>query len=268
MNLKHFIAILILSYSFPALSAQEFVVKDSISIESKDTITDFSVDDFGNVYYIRNFSELNKIDAKTKIKKSFSNQSVLENLNTQNSLQVTVKSSLFSLVILDNQLNLFRDPIRFPIENNFSPTLMALVDINYLWGYDPVLQRLIMWNYQENKVLRQSVILSDKTGDEFYSDLIFRKDKIYLIGVTKILVFDDFANLKEVIPFQKFDQIEIGDEFVHFTKDKKLYKMHLRSKEVLEVKLNASVDYFSTNSRHLFVLKDKVVYLYDSQINP
>lgn len=255
-----------LLYVFNILSAQEFIVKDSLKIESKDTITDFSVDDFGNVYYIRNFSELNKIEARTQIKKSFSNQTALENLNTQNILQITVKSNLFSLIILDNQLNLFQDAIRFPIENNFSPTLLTLVDNNFLWGYDPVLQRLILWNYQQNKILRQSVILSEKTGDEFYSDLIFKKDKIYLVGTTKILVFDDFANLKEVIPFQKFNQIEIGDEFIYFTKEKQLFRMNLRSKETFKINLKIPVDYFSTNTRHLFVLNDKVVYLYDSQI--
>lgn len=249
-----------------ALNAQEFKVLDSIRIESKDTITDFSTDDFNNIYYIRNFSELNKIDFKTRTRKSFSNQSVLENLNTQNSLQITVKSSLFNLIILDNQLNLFQDPIRFPIENNFTPTLVTLVDNNYLWGYDPVLQRLILWNYQENKILRQSVILSDKTGDEFYSDLIFKKDKIYLIGTDRILVFDDYANLKEVIHFEKFDQIEILDGFILYTKNKELYKMNLRSKEIIKISLKFPVDYFSTNNRHLFVLDNKVVYIYDSQI--
>ncbi len=251
---------------FQILSAQDFTFKDSLILETQDTISDFSVDDFNNIYYIRNFSELNKIDFRTGIKKSFSNQSALENLNTQNVLQITVKSSLFSLLILDNQLNLFQDAIRFPIENNFSPTLVALVDNNYLWGYDPVLQRLILWNYQENKVFRQSVILSEKTGDEFYSDLFYKRDKIYLIGTNKILVFDEFANLKEVIPFQEFNQIEIGDEFIYYNREKQLYRMNLRSKETSEVKLNVSVDYFSTNSRHLFVLDDKVVYIYDSQI--
>lgn len=266
--MKNFILTFLLIFGFQDLLSQEFLLKDSLKIESKDTITDFSVDDFGSIYYVRNFSELNKIDAKTQKKKSFSNQSVLENLNTQNSLQVTVKSSLFSLIILDNQLNLFRDPIRFPIENNFTPTLVTLVDNNYLWGYDPVLQRLILWNYQENKVLRQSVILSEKAGDEFYSEVIFKRDKIYLVGTSKILVFDDFANLKEVIPFQKSEQIEIGEEFIYFTQSKQLYRMHLRSKEISEVKTNTTVDYFSTNSRHLFVLNGKVVYLYDTQIKP
>lgn len=266
--MKNLLESLLLLLLFQFGFAQDHILKDSLSIETKDTITDFSVDDFNHIYYIRNFSELNKIDFKTKEKKSFSNQSVLENLNTQNSLQITVKSSLFSLLILDNHLNLIQDPIRFPIENNFTPTLVALVDNNYLWGYDPVLQRLILWNYQENKIWKQSVILSEKAGDEFYSDLIYKKDKIYLVGTQKILVFDDYANLKEVIPFQEFSQIEIGDEFMYFTKNKQLYKMNLRSKEQSEVKINIPADYFSTNSRHLFVLHNKVVYIYDSQIKP
>ena len=252
---------------FELVPAQDWIVQDSTVLETRDTITDFSADDFNNIYYIRNFSELVKIDSK-KTKKSFSNQSVLENLNTQNVLQITVKSSLFSLLILDNQLNLFQDAIRFPVENNFFPTLTALVDNNYLWGYDPVLQRLILWNYREKKIFRQSVILSEKAGDEFYSDLIYKKDKIYLAGKQKILIFDEFANLKEVIPFQEFDRIEITSESIYFTHKKQLYKMNLRTHEISEIRLNIPVDYFSTNSRHLFVLNDKVVYIYDSQIKP
>src|SRR5690606_14274108 len=120
--------------------------------ETRDSITDFSADDFNNIYYIRNFSELNKIDFRTKRKKSFSNQTLLENLNSQNVLQITVKSAFFNLLVLDNHLNLVQDKITFPIERNFSPTLTDLVDNNYLWGYDPVLQRLVLWNYQEKKI--------------------------------------------------------------------------------------------------------------------
>lgn len=266
--MKNLLFTFILIFGIQHLIAQEFTLKDSIPIASKDTITDFAVDNFKNIYYIRNFSELNKIDSKTRSKKSFSNQSVLENLNTQNPLHITVKSSLFSLIILDNQLNLYRDAIRFPIENNFSPTLVALVDNNYLWGYDPVLQRLILWNYQENKIWKQSVILSEKAGDEFYAELIYKKDKIYLIGTQKILVFDDYANLKEVIPFGNFDQIEIGEQYIYFTQNKKLKRLNLSTKEISEINLNHSVDYFSINAQQVFVLNGKVVYLYDSQIKP
>ena len=44
--------------------------------------------------------------------------------------------------------------------------------------------------------------------------------------------------------------------------------MNLRSREVEEIELGIPVDYFSTNSRHLFVLNEKVVYIYDTQIKP
>lgn len=252
---------------FSFMNAQEWKIADSIRLESKDTITDFSVDDFNNLYYIRNFSELNKLDSRTKQKKSFSNQTPLENLNTQNVLQVTVKSALFNLLVLDNQLNLVQDKIRFPVESNFSPTLTALVDNNYLWGYDPVLQRLVLWNYQEKKVFRQSVILSEKTGDEFYAELIYNENSIYLTGYKKILVFDEFANLEKVIPSFEFDQIYIKNGKIYYSDDRKIKSYDISTHETKELNLMPA-DYFSINNRYLFVLNGKVVYLYESQKSP
>lgn len=254
-----------LIFSFSFLNAQKWTKIDSIQIETNDTITDFSVDDFHNLYYIRNFSELNKIDYSTRKKKTFSNQQIIENLNSQNVLQITLKSGFFNLIVLDNQLNLVQDPIQFPIETNFSPTLTALVDNNYLWGYDPVMQRLVLWNYRDKKAMRQSVILSEKTGDEFYSELIYHQNKIYLIGYTKCLVFDEYANLQSVIPFQSFDQLHFTGDFFYFSKDQKLYRFDLKQKTTQELDLGLSFDYFAINNRYLFVLTHKVVYLYEFQ---
>lgn len=262
MRVKSFFLCFLLPFM---VFSQHFKLLDSIQLETKDSITDFEADDFGNIYYIRNFSELNKIDNRSRQKKSFSNQTPLENLNTQNVLQITVKSSLFNLLVLDNQLNQVHDKITFPVESGFSPTLSALVDNNYLWGYDPVLQRLVLWNYRDKKILRQSVILSEKTGDGFYAELIYLKNKIYLIGYHKILVFDEFANLESVIPFQEFGQIYITPESVYYSSEKKIYKLNIKSKAVTELLPGQSVDYFSINHNYLFVLNGKVVYLYESQ---
>ena len=250
-----------------AVYAQQWKISDSIVLETRDSITDFSVDDFNNLYYIRNFSELNKRDFRTKQKKSFSNQTLLENLNTQNVLQITVKSAFFNLLVLDNQLNLVREKIQFPVESNFSPILTALVDNNYLWGYDPVLQRLVLWNYQEKKIFRQSVILSEKTGDEFYAELIYNQNKIYLIGYNKILVFDEFANLEKVIPFTGFEQIYIKNGMIYYSENKKIRALNLRTKETGDITTSAA-DYFSINNRYLFVLNGKVVYIYESEKKP
>lgn len=251
--------------SFP--DAQEWKKIDSVFLETRDSITDFDSDDFNNIYFIRNFSNLNKLNFGTKERKSFSNQTLLENLNTQNVLQITVKSAIFNLLILDNQLNLVQDKISFPLESNFSPTLTALVDNNYLWGYDPVLQRLVLWNYQEKKVLRQSVILSEKTGDEFYADLIYNQNKIYLIGYKKILVFDEFANIKKVIPFFEFDQIYIKDGIIYYSENQIIKAYNINTRETKELNLTPA-DYFSINTKHLFVLNGKVVYLYESEKSP
>jgi len=252
---------------FQAAFAQDHILRDSVFLETRDSITDFSADDFNNIYYIRNFSELNKINLRTKQKKSFSNQTLLENLNTQNVLQITVKSAFFNLLVLDNQLNLVQDKITFPIESNFSPTLTDLVDNNYLWGYDPVLQRLVLWNYQEKKIFRQSVILSEKTGDEFYADLIYNQNKIYLIGYKKILVFDEFAHLEKVIPFTGFEQIYIKNGVIYYLENKKIRALDLLTKEIRDV-TTVPADYFSINNRYLFVLNGKVVYIYESEKKP
>src|SRR5690554_5317145 len=165
-----FISILLFQIQI-SLAQTKLQLVDSIQINKLQNITDFATDDFNNLYFINNYTELNKYDYQTQKVKSFSNHTFLEDLNTQNALQITLKTAFFNLLILDNQLNSIQDLIQFPVEFDFSPTLVALVDNNYLWGYDPILQRLILWNYQNNNILRQSTILSNKTGDEFYAKL-------------------------------------------------------------------------------------------------
>lgn len=242
--------------------AQTFELKDSIFLEFNHEITDFQTDDFNSIYYIRNFSELNKIDFKTQKRITYSNQTILENLNTQNILQITLNSGIFNILVLDNHLNLVQDPIQFPLDGSFLPTLTALVDNNYLWGFDPTLQRLVLWNYQEKKIHRQSVILSEKTEDSYFLDLIYASQNIYLLGSTKILQFDEFANLKSIIPFQKYDQLSQSGDFIYFSSDNNLFCLNLNSKEIISIPEIHDFDYFAVNKNFLFVLKNKVVYIY------
>lgn len=246
------------------LQAQQWELKDSVLISIKDSITDFTSDDFNNIYFIRNFSQLNKLNLKGKQLKTFSNQSVLENLNTDNILRITLKSDFFSLLILDNELNLMMSPIRFPEEGRFMPMLIAVVDNNYLWGYDPVMQRLVLWNYREKRIIRQSVILNE-ADDEFYRDLIYHKNKIYLVGPDKLLRFDEFAQLEKASSFKDFSQIQILGNDIYFSDQGELKVYNQISGQVTAVEIPVGFDYFSINSQYLFVLKGKVVYIYKPQ---
>lgn len=261
-----FISILLFQIQI-SLAQTKLQLVDSIQINKLQNITDFATDDFNNLYFINNYTELNKYDYQTQKIKSFSNHTFLEDLNTQNALQITLKTAFFNLLILDNQLNPIQDLIQFPVEFDFSPTLVALVDNNYLWGYDPILQRLILWNYQNNNILRQSTILSNKTGDEFYAKLRYNRDKIYLIGQQRVLIFDEFANLKEVIPFYEFDQIELIKDDLIYTFDNQLFLFNLKTKQTKTVELNRSFTNFAVNKQHIFVIDKKVVYIYKYQIN-
>src|SRR5690554_1580742 len=171
--MKSFLRILICVVVLDFGLAQELVTVDSIRLETDGQITDFGTDDFNNIYFIKNSTELNKIDFKTREIKRFSNRNILENLNTQNMLQLTLTSGFFNLLILDNQLNPIQDPIDLNSNSDFSPTLTALVDNNYIWGYDQALQRLVLWNYRENKIMRQSTILNDRNSSEFFSELVY-----------------------------------------------------------------------------------------------
>lgn len=263
MKLIFQLLVIILGFNF--CFSQELKPIDSIQIETDGRITDFGSDDFNNIYFIKNSIELNKIDFQTRKRKRFSNQNILEDLNTRNILQLTLKSGIFNLLILDNQLNQTEDLVRFPIESDFSPSLITLVDNNYLWGYDPVLQRLILWNFREKKIYRQSTILNNKSSAEFYSKLIYDSHKIYLIGPDEILCFDEFANLEKVIPFEEFDQLFIKNKYAYYSKNNLIYRKELGSATDSELIFDQDIDYFSLNKQYLFVLKDKVVYLYDSQ---
>src|SRR5690625_1017757 len=83
--------------------AQKLIPVDTIALNINGKITDFGADDFHSVYYILNSTELNKLDLKTAKKSNFTNHTVLEDLNTQNVLQISLKSGFFNLLLLDNQ---------------------------------------------------------------------------------------------------------------------------------------------------------------------
>lgn len=264
-TMKNHFWILIFVLVFNSGFGQELIPIDSIRLEADGEITDFGTDDFNNIYFIRNSTELNKIEFQTKKRKSFSNRNILEELNTQNILQLSLKSGFFNLLILDNQLNPVQDPIPLNSSTDFSPTLTAPVDNNFLWGYDPVVQRLLLWNYREKKIVRQSMILNDRDAAEFFTKLIYYSNKIYLAGNGKILKFDEFANLEKVIPIDEYDQLYVIENYIFYSKEGEIYRLDQKTNLSEKIAETDGFDFFSLNKSYLFVLKDKVVYLYDSQ---
>ncbi|MGB3453714.1 MAG: hypothetical protein WBA59_07790 [Moheibacter sp.] len=263
--MKNHFWILIFVLVFNSGFGQELIPIDSIRLEADGEITDFGTDDFNNIYFIRNSTELNKIEFQTKKRKSFSNRNILEELNTQNILQLSLKSGFFNLLILDNQLNPVQDPIPLNSSAAFSPTLTAPVDNNFLWGYDPVIQRLLLWNYREKKIVRQSMILNDRDAAEFFTKLIYYSNKIYLAGNGRILKFDEFANLEKVIPIGEYEQLFVIENYIFYSKDGEISRLDQKTNLSEKIAETDGFDFFSLNKSYLFVLKDKVVYLYDSQ---
>ncbi|MGB7498800.1 MAG: hypothetical protein WA897_02800 [Moheibacter sp.] len=244
---------------------QELIPVDSIRLKTDGEITDFGTDDFNNIYLIRNSTELNKIDFRTKKRKNFSNRNILEELNTQNVLQLSLKSGFFNLLILDNQLNPIQDPIPLNSTADFSPTLTAPVDNNFLWAYDPVAQRLLLWNYREKKIVGQSMILNNSSAAEYFTKLIYCSNKIYLAGHGRILKFEEFANLEKVIPIGEYEQLFVIENYIFYSKDGEIYSLNQKTNLSDRIVKTDGFDFFSLNKSYLFVLKDKVVYLYDSQ---
>lgn len=264
--MKSYLSLLYIVLAFGFCLAQKPILVDTISLDFNGKITDFGVDDFNSIYYILNSTELNKLNLKTGQQSNFTNHTILEDLNSQNVLQISLKSSFFNLLLLDNQLNLLQDPISLIQNSNFSPTITALVDNNYLWGYDPVIQRLVLWNFREKNIYRQSVILTDKSTDGYFSDLIYDKGKVYLVGINKILEFDEYANLVKFIPINPaFEQIQIKDQSVYYSVNGELFKLNLATETIEEIKVISNFDYFSLNTTLLFVLKDKLIYIYKHQ---
>lgn len=246
--------------------AQKLNLVDTISLNFNGEVSDFGADDFNSIYYLLNSTDLNKLNLKTGEKSSFTNHTILEDLNTQNVLQISLKSGFFNLLLLDNQLNLLQDPISLIDDSNFSPTLIALVDTNYLWGYDPVIQRLVLWNFRDRSIYRQSVLLTDKSADGYFSELIYDKGKNYLVGSNKILEFDDYANLQRFISIDsEYEQIQIIDSTVFYSVKGELFKLSLTDGSIEEMEVISDFDYFSINTSQLFVLKDKLVYIYKHQ---
>lgn len=263
--MKNLFQIAVFVFASVLLPAQQPEASDTVRLEAAGEITGFDTDDFNNIYYIRNSTEFNKIEIKTGNRLSFSNRSILESPDVRNLLRITLRSDFFSLIILDNRLNPIMDPIKLDSNPDFSPTLTAVTDNNYLWGYDPVLQRLLFWNYRESKLVRQSMILNAKDSAEFFSALYYDSNRIFLAGTDSLLIFDEFANLQKKIGLPKYIQLEVYDNRVFYSTDEGIYRLDPDTGTGKKLIPADKFDFFSINKSYLFVLKDKVVYLYDSQ---
>src|SRR5690625_6888302 len=116
--MKSYFILFYTTLAFGFCLAQKLTPIDTIALNINGKITDFGADDFHSVYYILNSTELNKLDLKTAKKSNFTNHTVLEDLNTQKVLQISLKSGFLNLLLLNIQLNLLQDPIAlFEISN-------------------------------------------------------------------------------------------------------------------------------------------------------
>ena len=165
----------ILVFIFTSVFAQ-LELKDSI-ILNQQPISELSTDELGNLYYIQSNKFLTKIEASKK-SKSFSNQSILDHLNVQSSLLLTILSNHNQLILLDNQLNKIQDPIEL-YSNEYYINFPKVLDNNFLIGYDVFSNKLVQLNYQLNKIINTSPILTMINLDE--------KTRIDFVGLDKLI---------------------------------------------------------------------------------
>ncbi len=265
MNFKLLtIGLLLLPWSIAKSQTKPIAMpKDSVVYLFKDSISDFSVDSFNQPYFVINDEYLYSIKDKNPLPFSHSNRLQIQNLNTKNPFLINYTTSLYQLYFLDNELNPTKSAISLISTKTFDPNLIAVVDNNWLWGYDRITQKLVLWDYTYQKVLQETVQIQPKDSSETFTDLMYDNGKLYLISNERILRFNRFGQLTRTYPFKEHHQVKWYKNYVLFSQNNKLFAQNLNDNTITPLPLKSAVDFFDLNGNTLFVLHKKVVYIYD-----
>jgi len=250
------------------LHAQEILPEDTrIEFEkgfSLDADIFIGMDDFQNVYYIKN---------NTLHKKSSANLFVYTNIRFGNITSVDITNPLKILVFygdfntilfLDNRLNELTDPLNFTVTSVSAHIAFASISSDdSLWLYsmdDNVLRR---WNHQTKKIQFVSQPIS------FYDDTIIPIKQLsnyktyWLIGKKKVLLFNEYGTYLGTKKADHAEDLYPHENGLIYIKDHKLYYQNSAEEiQQLQVDPAVSIKSFYVNTNHIFIFDGTKVYVF------
>ena len=237
----------------------QFELKDSILLPFS-SISHLQKNGKNEVVFIANNNTLITINEDHKITNK-PLKKIVSHLDTNLSLRTSIVYNYQELEILDDKLNPIQDHINLN-QYNIYPSAITVTDSQFLWYFDPIEQRLYQWNYQLKSIINKSNILHFKDDDTVIEKIHIVKNRIFLKGKNWIYEFDYFGNIKSQFNLGEHTNYCFSKENLHLLTEKNIKSINLLNSSISSTDNFFNVKDFIMDEDQLFVIKDKVMYIY------
>ncbi len=221
------------------------------------------VDDFKNIYYIKN----NTLHKKTNNRIfTYTNTQLGEitSVDIKNPLKIILFYKNFNTVlIVDNNLNELTTPINF---NNTSFSKNAFLvnssSNNNLWIYSLDDDTLQLYNYQNHKIQFTTQVLSSYQADFKIKNLLSTYKKCWLIGKNNILHFNEYGTFIENIKLTGFSDATFFKNTLIYLKDNNLYLYYDEVSLPILLKDKISIQSFYVNKNDMYIFDGTTIHRY------
>ena len=252
-------------FSQETISSKNLVLKtvliNSFSLEAD---TFIGVDDFENVYYLKN----NTLYKKTPLQAYTYTNTQLGNITSvdiTNPLKILLFYRDFNTILfLDNKLNALSTPFNFTTASFAKNITFATTSSNdNLWIYsldDNVLQ---LWNHQTQKIQFTSQPLSFYNADFKAVKQVSSYKNCWLVGTKKLLKFNEYGTFTEV---QEIDDNHLLKPFQKgyiYVKNTVLYYQSTDANlQKIATKTGITVKNYSVNANRIYIFDGTKIFVF------
>lgn len=238
--------------------AQEFQRMDSVSLPASSP-QELQANSANSLFY-RDQQVIYQINRNAP-PRSYKTTGFITQLDATNPLRVYAFVDYRDLVILDQHLVPIQSPIKLQ-DHSIVPLSLKVVDNQYLWLYNSLEENLVYYNYQLQKVILKSKNIAFKDDDQSITAIHSYKNQLFLLSQKTIYVYDDLGNFRTRIPFDARKTHQFLGKHLYYLNEENLERLDITTHEISSVQNFYSIKYFTMSPLQLFVLTDKVMYIY------
>ncbi|HBK70921.1 MAG TPA: hypothetical protein DDZ39_04565 [Flavobacteriaceae bacterium] len=221
------------------------------------------VDDFGNLYYIKNNTLTKKTNQKTY---NYTNTQLgeISSVDIKNPLKIILFYKNFNTVlIVDNNLNELSRPINFN-NSSFSKNIHLVngSSNNNLWIYSLDDNTMQLYNYQNHKIQFTTQVLSFYQADFKVINLLCTYKDCWVIGENNILHFNEYGTFIEKTELIGFSELAFFKNTFIFLKDTHLYLYNDMASVPIHIKDKISIQSFYVNKNDMYIFDGTTIHVY------
>ncbi|NNE13597.1 MAG: hypothetical protein HKO66_11840 [Saprospiraceae bacterium] len=219
------------------------------------------VDDFGNIYLIKNNNQLHKYDENYNLLFEYSSyrQGIITTIDVSNPQKILLYLSEYQhIVFLDNTLSEIKT-LNLESLGYWQVNNVGLSADNNIWIYDPNIHQLIKINDQGKEILKSNELIGLNINDNSVSKIMVDNLNVYVAGESQIMSFDVFAQFIKTTDLQ-FEDIQFFNKQWLYLLDNKIMVEEIETTFAIDE--NATLfesktpitDFFLYESGELFIL--------------